>query len=43
MYKKLASNTLAQIFSKVATAFIALFLIALLTRTLPVEVFLSLQ
>lgn len=39
MYKKLASNTLAQIFSKVATAFIALFLIALLTRTLPVEYF----
>lgn len=39
MYKKLASNTLAQIFSKVATAIIALFLIALLTRTLPIEYF----
>ena len=39
MYAKLASNTLAQIFSKVVTALIALVLIALLTRTLPVELF----
>ena len=39
MYKKLASNTLAQILSKVVTALIALFLIAILTRTLPIELF----
>ncbi|MCH8518385.1 oligosaccharide flippase family protein [Candidatus Gracilibacteria bacterium] len=39
MYKKLASNTLAQIFSKVVTALIALILISVLTRTLPIEYF----
>ena len=39
MYAKLASNTLAQILSKVVTALIALVLIAVLTRTLPIELF----
>lgn len=39
MYAQLASNTLAQILSKVVTALLALVLIAVLTRTLPIELF----
>lgn len=39
MYKKLISNTLAQVFSKILTALIALVLISLLTTYLPIELF----
>lgn len=39
MYKKIASNTLAQIFSKILTAIISIFLIGILTKTLPVELY----
>jgi O-antigen/teichoic acid export membrane protein len=39
MFKKIASNTISQIFSKVATAIIAIFLISLLTNYLTVELY----
>lgn len=37
MFKKIASNTISQIFSKVATAIISIFLISMLTNYLPVD------
>ncbi len=39
MYKKIASNTIAQILSKVITAIIAIFLISVLTNYLSVEMY----
>jgi len=39
LYKKIASNTLAQIISKILTAIISIFLIWILTKTLPVELY----
>lgn len=39
MYRKIASNTIAQIFSKVITAIIAIFLISVLTNYLSVEMY----
>lgn len=39
MYKKIASNTIAQIISKALTAFISIFLIGLLTKYLPMELY----
>ena len=39
MYKKIASNTIAQIFSKILTAFISIFLIGILTKYLPIELY----
>lgn len=39
MFKKIASNTISQIFSKAATAIIAIFLISLLTNYLTVELY----
>lgn len=39
MYKKIASNTLAQVTSKVATAIISIFLISILTNFLSVEMY----
>lgn len=39
MFKKIASNTLSQIFSKVVTAIIAIFLISLLTNYLSLEMY----
>lgn len=39
MYKKIASNTFAQILSKILTAWISIFLIWILTKTLPVELY----
>lgn len=39
MYKKIASNTIAQIISKILTAIISIFLIGILTKTLPVELY----
>lgn len=39
MYKKIASNTLAQIISKVLTAIISIVLIGLLTKYLPMELY----
>ena len=39
MFKKIASNTIAQIFSKVGTAIIAIFLISILTNYLTVELY----
>lgn len=37
MYKKIASNTISQIFSKVATAFIAIFLLNILRNYFPLD------
>ena len=39
MYKKIASNTFSQIFSKVGTALISIFLLSVLTNYLSVEMF----
>lgn len=39
MYKKIASNTLAQILSKALTAIISIFLIGILTKHLPMELY----
>ena len=39
MYKKIASNTLFQIASKAITAFISIFLIWILTKYLPIELY----
>lgn len=39
MYKKIASNTIAQIISKILTALISIFLIGILTKTLPLELY----
>ena len=39
MYKKIASNTISQIFSKAWTAIIAIFLISVLTNYLTVELY----
>lgn len=39
MYKKIASNTFSQIFSKVGTALISIFLLSILTNYLTVEMF----
>ena len=39
MFKKIASNTISQIFSKVWTAIIAIFLIWILTKYLTVELY----
>ena len=39
MFKKIASNTLSQIFSKAATAIISIFLISLLTNYLTIELY----
>ena len=39
MFKKIASNTLSQIFSKVGTAIISIFLIGMLTKYLPIETY----
>jgi O-antigen/teichoic acid export membrane protein len=39
LYKKIASNTIAQILSKAITAFISIFLIWLLTKYLPIEMY----
>lgn len=39
MYKKIASNTIAQIFSKILTAIISIFLIGILTKYLPIELY----
>lgn len=37
MYRKIASNTLAQIVSKMMTAIISIVLIGILTKYLPIE------
>lgn len=39
MYRKIASNTIAQIASKAITAFISIFLIGILTKYLPIEMY----
>ncbi len=39
LYKKIASNTLAQILSKFLTALISIFLIGILTKYLPIELY----
>ncbi|USN58463.1 MAG: hypothetical protein H6767_09560 [Candidatus Peribacteria bacterium] len=39
MFKKIASNTIAQILSKAGTAMISIFLLSVLTKYLPVEYF----
>jgi O-antigen/teichoic acid export membrane protein len=39
MFKKIVSNTIAQILSKVGTAIIAIFLISLLTNYLTIEMY----
>lgn len=39
MYKKIASNTIFQIISKVLTALISIFLIGILTKWLPIELY----
>lgn len=39
MYKKIASNTIAQVISKAITAFISIFLIGILTKYLPIEMY----
>lgn len=39
VFKKIASNTLSQIFSKAITAIISIFLIGLLTKYLPMELY----
>jgi len=39
LYKKIASNTLSQILSKVLTALISIFLIGILTKGLPIELY----
>lgn len=39
LYKKIASNTIAQIISKVITAWISIFLIWILTKYLPIELY----
>jgi O-antigen/teichoic acid export membrane protein len=39
VFKKIASNTLSQIFSKVVTAVIAIFLISILTNYLSLEMY----
>lgn len=39
LYKKIASNTIAQIISKVLTAGISIFLIGILTKYLPIELY----
>lgn len=39
LYKKIASNTIAQIISKVITAGISIFLISILTKYLPIELY----
>jgi len=39
LFKKIASNTLSQILSKVGTAVISIFLISMLTKYLPIELY----
>jgi O-antigen/teichoic acid export membrane protein len=39
LYKKIASNTIAQVISKAITAFISIFLIGILTKYLPIEMY----
>jgi O-antigen/teichoic acid export membrane protein len=39
VFKKIASNTISQIFSKIGTAIIAIFLISMLTNYLSVEMY----
>jgi len=39
MLKKIASNTIAQVFSKIITAIISIFLLSILTKYLSVEGF----
>lgn len=39
MYKKIASNTIAQVISKAITALISIFLIGILTKYLPIELY----
>ena len=39
LFKKIASNTLSQILSKVGTAIISIFLISMLTKYLPIEMY----
>lgn len=39
MFKKLASSTISQILSKIVTSFLSLFLIATLTKFLPIEMY----
>ncbi len=39
LYKKIASNTIAQIISKILTAGISIFLIGILTKYLPIELY----
>jgi O-antigen/teichoic acid export membrane protein len=39
MFKKIVSNTVAQIFSKVGSAIVAIFLISVLTNYLSVEMY----
>ena len=39
LYKKIASNTLSQVISKALTAFISIFLIGILTKYLPIEMY----
>ncbi len=39
MFQKIASNTLYQVLSKFSTAFISIFLLSILTKYLPLEVF----
>ncbi len=39
LFKKIASNTLSQILSKVGTAIISIFLIGMLTKYLPIELY----
>lgn len=39
LYKKIASNTIAQILSKAITAFISIFLIGILTKYLPIDLY----
>jgi len=41
LYKKIASNTIAQIISKALTAIISIFLIGILTKYLPIELYWS--
>jgi O-antigen/teichoic acid export membrane protein len=37
MFKKIASNTIAQVISKIITAIISIFLLSILTKYLSVE------
>jgi len=39
LYKKIASNTIAQVVSKILTAGISIFLIGVLTKYLPIELY----